>query len=252
MNTRRHLSTVVALITCCIAFTMTTGCSSLLPGKVEFFQRKVKAVPEKTAQAKEFEKQAARELTKNVNEAYDEATKNNATNSVIKPLEKAKTVAPALAESLGPPRTEWSGNSTNLSKSLYKQRAELDKDLEKYKNKVDKNVGKEIEDTGLIQLPYFVFIGILFAIACVAWFALKVLALANPGVGVGVKVAQVGGRAASNMLSEVIEAGEEFKNQVQKKISDLEIQRHVLELFRQAHLAKQSRETQNTIKKLTN
>jgi len=229
------------------------GCSALLPGKVEVFQREVKAVPAKSENDKETERQAADYLQTQLDIAYIEAVKSNETNSlVLNPLKDTRTVAPALSSSLGKPLSKWTGTSTNLARKLDKNSANLDSKLEKYRNRVAKDVGKDIEGTGLIQLPYLIFIGIIFFILVVGWTILKIVALSNPGLSAGIKVVEVGGKATAKIASELVEAGEEFKNRVRKKVADPKTQELVLELFRGAHLEKQSRGTQDVIKKLTN
>lgn len=228
-----------------------SGCSILSPGKKEFFQTKVPSFPEKT-KVEEKQKQAATFVAEKVNIAYDEGLKANVTNSVMAPLHDAKVVAAPLAESLGAPQVPYRGPATNLVDDLHKLEAKFDASMKKLEGKLDNLEGKKIEGTGLIQMGYFTWLAVLFGIFALLWFVLKIVGIFNPPVAMGMSAVSAGAGLLRRGFSEVVEAGEKFKDLVKNRVEDPETQQHILDLFRRAHLETQSRDVQTVIKHLTN
>ena len=68
----------------------------------------------------------------------------------------------------------------------------------------------------------------------------------------GMSAVSAGAGLLRRGFSEVVEAGEKFKDLVSKKVEDPAMQQHILDLFRRAHLETQSRDVQTVIKQLTN
>lgn len=228
-----------------------SGCSILSPGKKELFQTKVPTFPEK-AKVEEKQKQAATFVAEKVGIAYDEGLKANVTNSVMSPLYEAKVVAAPLAESLGSPQTPYRGTATNLVDELHKLDAKFDAAMRKLEGKLGELEGKKIEGTGLIQMGYFTWLFVLFGIFALLWFVLKIVSIFNPPVAMGMSAVSAGSNLLRRGFNEVIEAGENFKNAVKAKVEDPDTQERVLEMFRQAQLAAQSRDVQLVVKQLTN
>lgn len=227
-----------------------SGCG-IIPKSVELFQKKVKPVPVKTEKAAELERQAIDFIDQKVEKAYIAGIKENVSTNVIQPLRDAHIVAPSLLTSLGPPATPWKSTSTNLALSLDKSTAALNSKLEDYRDKNEKLEGKKIEGTGIVQMPWLVYIAILVILFYIIKFALSIYGSINPVVGLGFRVAKVPVDLLKRGFSEIIEAGETFKDSIEDKIEDPVVKNEVIDLFRQAHLAKQSRDTQDVIQTIT-
>jgi hypothetical protein len=241
-----------AILVSCLSFFL-AGCF-LLPKKVEFGQKEIKAVPAKTEKHDELDRQAADYVDRKVDEAYIAAIHEDSSTNVTKPLGQAHVVSDALSTSLGPPKTPYNNNPTNLALSLDKGTATLNIKLEDYRDKMEPLIGKEIEGTGIIQMNYFVMIGgivllfwigsILFKIASVAgWF--------HPAVGIGVNALKLPAKAIAKITSEVIEGGEEFKKRIEEEVTDEATVNKIKEIFARSHQIKQSRDTQNAVRDLT-
>lgn len=227
------------------------GCAALMPGKKEFFQKEVPAYPTSPS-LEEKRREAATYVAEKVNTAYDEGLKANTTNSVMEPLQDAREVAAPLAASLGPPQKPYQGDGAALAKQLQKLEANLDAKLRKLEDKLSGVQGKDIEGTGLIQMGYFTWLAVLGGIIALLWFVLRIVSLFNPPVALGMSVASTGVGLVRRGFSEVIEAGEKFKDMVKKQVDDPELQSQVLDMFRRAQLESQSRDVQTVIKQLTN
>lgn len=228
------------------------GCGTLIPKRVELFQRKVKAVPEVSADAREYQRQAADFVARKTDETRIAAITEGASSNVVSTASDAHIVAEALSLSLGPPEDQWKREAERLATKLREQQAEFNDELAKYAARVDKDEGKKIEGTGLIRVPYFVWIGCIALVIFLAWTALKIYGSINPIVGLGTNTAgRIGSRLLSRGFSEVVEAGESFKEFVAKSELSDTVREQVLDLFRRAHEKEQSRDTQELIKTVT-
>lgn len=242
------LLTVVSLI-------FGSGCG-LIPKRVEFGQDKVERVPEKTAKRLEAERQAAKLAGEKAREAEKIATEDG--SAAAKPAGEAASLAESVSLSLGPPKNPWPNDSESaiLVARLERMLALHNEALRKFTEDNNKNAGKKIEGTGWLSVPYFVWAGgaviLIFVLLTLAKIALSVLATMNPGVGLGLKVAQIGGRGLSNAFSEVLKGGEAFKNRLKQR-NDITpaVRDELLELFKQSHQIEHSPETQRVIQHLT-
>lgn len=228
------------------------GCSTFIPKRVELGQDKVQRFPQPSAKRKEAERQAVLLAAQKAREAEKLAQLDN--SAAAKPAGEAATLAESVSVSLGPPLKPWTGEVEALKIKLDRLTADYNALLVKFAEKNDKNEGKKIEGTGWLSVPYFVWTGGALLLVFFGFIALKVvlslLSVANPGVAVGMKVAQVGGRTVSKAFSELIHGGEAFKQRVQEKLAP-EVSEQVLELFREMQERRQSTETQKLIKELT-
>lgn len=238
------------LLTAALIFTF-TSCSIFSPGKKEFFQKEVPAYPQKT-KVEEDQRVAADFVAKKLTIAVNEAEKNQITNTVLEPIKEAHSVAGPLADSLGHPVTPHIGAASNLVAKIDKDESKYEAALRKLEVKLTTLEGKDIEGTGAIQIGYFTYIGILLIVASIGWFILKLLALSNPPLALGTQVVSAGASLLRRGFTEVVSAGEKFKDMLKKKVEDPETQQQILDLFRQAHLEVQSADTQQVIKTLTN
>jgi len=250
--TQKMLKGLAATVTLAVSLAILAGCGTLIPKKVEFFQKKVQAVPEKTAKDLEVERQAAYAASLAARLTVDAAVKNNDPATVVTPAKNTEALTAAVSTSLGPPQTIPSGAVTNLANKVIENRAELDRKVARYADKVEPLVGKKIEGTGLIRIPYFVYIGGIALVIFLVWTGLKLYGSVNPVVGLGTNVVgRVSGSVLSGAVSELSKGGELFKEKVAESELTAEVKAKVLELFSHAHAKAQDKSTQDIVKALT-
>jgi hypothetical protein len=130
------------------------GCS-LIPKKVEYFQDRVRAVPERIPEAEESLRQAARLAAQRASETERAALVTEAAPEVVAPARDTAVLTGAVAEHVGPPTTPWTGEIQALITRMDTQEAHFRQALDTYREEVRTNVGKAIEGTGAIQVGYF-------------------------------------------------------------------------------------------------
>jgi len=240
------------LLALLIALGLLAGCGTLIPKKVEFFQRKVKAVPELSEKAQETQRQAADYVATKTEETKAAALATHADTNVVVLASDAYTVAGALSQSLGPPEDPWKKEAQRLALKLKSQQADHNADLADYSRHVDKDVGKKIEGTGLIRIPYFVYIGCIFLVLCLVWAGLKIYGSINPVVGLGVNsVGRVGSSVLARGYAELIKGGEEFKKEIEDSELSAEVKEKVIAWFTQHQKQEQSGDTKAIVQNLT-
>lgn len=227
------------------------GCS-LMPRDVEYFQRKVRPVPELSDSGREHQRQAAHYVAEKARQTKEAAIKAQADISVVVPATEASVVAESLSGSLGPAKSVYYGGATNLARSLDYDQAKLNSKISDYREHVEQDVGKKIEGTGLIQVGYFTQVAIILGVLALLWFGLKVYGMFNPFVGLGTNVV---GHVASKTLAlgfkQVVGAGEKFKQYLESStLSDAD-KAAVADLFSRAHIEGQDERIQDLIKSLT-
>ena len=145
-----------------------TGCG-LIPKPVEFGQDKVKAFPRHPAAQLEAERQAAALAADRAREAEDLADGTPA----AKPAGEAAELSEAVSRSLGPPSDPWKKEAEKLVVRLDSLTAKYNRLLDRFKEQNDENAGKKIEGTGFLQVPYFLWLGLLFGALFIVWNVLK-------------------------------------------------------------------------------
>jgi hypothetical protein len=236
-----------------------TGCTSLVPKNVEFFQKKVQPVPVATSSDREIQRQAAALAAKRAQDTLDAALLERVTNSVIEPAKDTVILTESVTESLGPPLHPQMGDASVVAARLDAAVAGLNKKLEAYRAEVQSLQGKKIEDTGLVKVSYFTYLLcwgagalVVLLLGSVAWGALKIYGIANPVVGLGTNAVSLGAATVSKALSQVIAGGEEFKTAVEAKFgTGSEVAKQVLDLFTVAHQKNQDSDVQVAVKTLT-
>jgi len=240
------------ILLCVAALALTTGCGSLIPKRLEFFQSKVKPFPELTASQKETQREAAALAAKRANDTLSAANKAGSPAEVISPASDTVDLTRSVSTSLGPPKSPYTGPATNLSTKLDGSTANLNNRVEDFAKREEKFVGHKVEGTGLFSISYFSYIGGILLLIFLAWTALKIYGMVNPAVGAGVGIV---GRVSSSVLSrgmaEVAAGGESFKNYLHTSGFDAAIKEKVLDLFSRAHKENQSSDVQDVIQKLT-
>jgi hypothetical protein len=175
--------TFAALLLMLVAVLLTSGCG-LMPKRVEYFQREVKAVPQKPDAMVESEKQGARLTADLVEAARIAAWAEQASTNVINPLDDAAPVARAVSSSMGQPASRWQGEPEVLADKIDARSARLDAKVEDYRQDVQRDVGKKIEGTGLLRIPWLINAGLWIGIPLVLfWVGRVALNIWNPAIG---------------------------------------------------------------------
>lgn len=140
-------------------------------------------------------------------------------------------------------------NVAQLLATMSKQNAVYTNEIKDYTDKITPNVGKKIDGTGVFEMGYFTYVGIVILLCMIVLGVLKFIAIANPGVGTGMKIAS---NIAGKALTELAYGGEKFKQYITAKYADKPQQvAEILATFKQAHLEEQSTETKEIVKKIT-
>lgn len=231
-----------------------SGCGTLLPKRVEFFQDKVAKFPEQKASEKEVQRQAAQRAHEKANETVNAAVAAQADLSVIRPAVETEVLTDAVSDSLGSPLHPANPEKTSekLATELRTSVAKLNARIDNFKADNNENAGKKIENTGVFKVGYFSMWAIILGGLLLLWGALKIYGMINPVVGIGTNVV---GRVSSTVLkkglSEITEGGEWFKNYLKESNLTADAKQAVLEIFRRSQIEAQSRDTQKLISRLT-
>jgi hypothetical protein len=235
-----------------LSLLLLTGCSSLIPKPVEFFQDKVHKMPTQKASEKETQRQAAQRAAEKARQVLDAALIEDASTAVVNPAKEVTQLTDSVSRSLGPPVSPSSLTSEDLSRKLDKAIAKLNQRLDEFKADNDENAGKKIEGSGAFSVPYFFYIAIIGFVVFVIFLVLKtfvhVAAAGNPAVGMGLQAVQLGGRGVAALAKEVIHGGEIFKEKIAAEMP--EFREKIEALFSSAHKEAQSPDTQAAVKKL--
>lgn len=239
------------LFTALLAMALLTGCSTLVPKRVEIGQDKVAPFPRPNSSEEEVKRQAAARAAEKAREAEKVAQGTPAET----PAHDAAVISEALGRNVGPPKNPFDGTPNDLVKALDKQTAKYDSRLREFAHDNDVNQGKKIEGTGWLSVPYFIWIGGFALIVAAGYAALK-LALglagaANPGVSLGLNAVGMGGRLLSKAFSQVVRGGQLFKKSLDDELDDPELKQKVLDLFAKAQDHAQDEPVRDAVKKLT-
>lgn len=241
-----------ALVIIALVSSLFTGCSSLFPKKVEFFQDKVERFPVAKGSEREIQRQAAQQAAEKAEQTLNAALTEGSTPAVVEPAKDTAKLTDSVSRSLGPPVSPSTDPSAVLSRKLDHAIAKLNQRLDDFKADNDKNVGHKIEDTGLLKVPYFAWLGIVGAAIFVVYLVLKtvvnVAAAGNPAVSLGLNAVQLGGRGAAALAKEVIKGGEVFRKRLAEEMP--EVQAKVEQLFVDSQRQAQSPSNQDAVKTL--
>jgi hypothetical protein len=116
-------------------------------------------------------------------------------------------------------------------------------------------VGKKIEGTGLIRIPYFLWVGLILLFLFLLWTALRIVGAIYPVVGLGVSGLSAAGRVGSatvkRALEQVVKGGEAFKEAVDRADLDDKAKTVVLDLLRRHQMVSQDTDIQELVRKMT-
>jgi len=242
-----------------LSMVLLPGCGTLIPKRVELFQKKVQALPEPSAKQKEVQREVAQRAVETAKRTADAAREENASTLVTLPADETVVLTEALAESVGPPLKQSKDDSAALAAELRAQIAQLNKKIDAFQVKNEEVAGKKIEGTGLVSVPYFVWLGGFVLVVVVLWhlgkLALAAASAANPGVAAGSALLSTGETLAANVVkkgfAQVVAGGEEFKTWVEKEITDSGLKQKILGAFVTAQKTVQDADVKSAVNKLT-
>lgn len=236
-----------------LALAAGVGCSTLVPKQVEFFQDKVQEFPRPEYRFQETRRQAARMLNQHLAGIENKFLAEGRSPDDVRPVSEAASLADALSTSLGPPLRPFKKPAQELTGQLDYETARYVDDVRTFADSNDKNAGKKIEGTGLVQIGYFSFLAVILFLGLAGYVVLKVVgtlgAAANPAVGLGLSVAQIPARLAGKALGQVLRGGEKFKDEIVKKANWTADE--ITRLFREQHERAQDGDAQDLVKHLT-
>ena len=223
-----------------------SGCS-LIPKRVEFFQDKVHRFPTPSEKQVELQREAAQKANDKAAQTLHEALKENLGPSLLVPALETEKLTAVVAESVGAPAKSPEKIETDaLIADLRAQLAKLDSKVDAFAKANDQNTGKKIEGTGLVQVPYFAWTGVILVFLLVGWYVLRTVAgaaaLANPGAAVGVGALNVAGSVVSKGFQQLVKGGQEFKDWVTKNVEPA-AQQKIIEAFNMLHKTAQDDST---------
>lgn len=214
---------------------MTTSCG-LLPKNVEFFQSKVKRFPEESAKLVELQKEAAFAAKIETQETVKAAILEDASTNLVQHATAAATLTDAVSTSLGPPLKE---PGQSVAVDLRRAVAKLDAKIDAFKQDNDENAGKKIEGTGLIQVPYLVYLAGFLVVVTVLWhlgkLALTAASVANPGAAVGLGAMNVAGNIAGKGFVQLVKGGKNFLKWVDEQVPDEALKAKLVDAFTASH-----------------
>ncbi len=233
------------------ALVFLTGCGTLIPKRVELFQDKVRKFPEATQAAKEVQKQAAQRAKEKANETLVAATAEQCSPAVIIPATETAILTDAVADVVGPPAKRPDIDTVKLADEVRKTLAVLSKKVDSFKEDSNENVGKKIEGTGLVQVPYFVWLGGFIVVAFIGFHVLKLVltaaSAANPGAAIGVGAMNVASSTASRGLVQLVNGGQKFLEWANKTIDDPILKQKVTDAFLTSHKKAQDGDVQAVV-----
>jgi hypothetical protein len=234
------------------------GCGTLIPKRVEFFQDKVKTFPEQKAKETETQREAAKMASEKATETLVAAVSAGASTKVTEPAKDTMILTESVSRSLGPPQSPSVDPAAVLALKLDAAVAKLNTRIDDFKKDSNENAGKKIEGTGLFSVPYFIWIGMVlvfvfigFILLAVLWSFIKMYALSNPPLQLGMNAVKAGSGFLKKALVEVTKGGEEFKDRVLAEVKDPEIQAQIKKMFKIEHERAQSSDTKAFVKQLT-
>lgn len=236
-----------------------TGCSSLIPKRVELGQDKVEKMPVAKSSERETQRQTAQRAALRADETLRAAILEDSSPAVVTPAAETTVLAGAVSRSLGPPTKPSTDSTDILARKLDTAIAKLNARVDDFRYDNDKNFGKAIEGTGFLQIPYVVWLGgafvlvfIIVIVVGIGWTALKAYSFSNPPVALGLKAVQTGGALAAKAVGQLVGGGEKFKGWLKTELPHVsdEVKKQVEELFISAHKESSDETVRNVVKEL--
>jgi hypothetical protein len=253
------MKTLYSVLVALVLMASVTGCSTLMPKSVELFQKKVPSYPTLTASDLEKQREAAALAASEADKALHAAVSLQAPDVITIPAANSATLSKSVSESLGPPKFPATSPAQKVAAGLDYSHAKYNDKLADYAKDIDKYAGKKIEGTGLISVPYFLWLGgvallcgLLYFAGRIAWTALKAYGNTNPLVAVGTSGVSLLASELAKGFHQVVIGGETFKNAVEAKFgAESAVSKDVLALFQKAHVTTQDDNIQNAVQQIT-
>jgi polyhydroxyalkanoate synthesis regulator phasin len=237
-----------------LSLLLLTGCGTLIPKRVEFFQDKVHKFPTAPAKQVELQKEAAWLAQERAVATLDAALAEGSSTNVVTNAQDTAKLSGIVSESLGPPAKAPTDADKTVD-ALRAQIAKLDAKIQSFAKENDENAGKKIEGTGLLQIPYFVYVGLVVFVLVIGWHLAKLvltgLSTANPGALVGLGAMNVTGNLAGKVVTQVVQGGENFLSKLKAEITDPTLQKQVTDLFLASHKQAQDADVKAVVNNLT-
>lgn len=236
-----------------LLLTLLSGCS-LIPKPVELFQKKVGEFPSVTESEKEYQRRVIKLEQERVHQVNDAAIADGAGNNIVVPAHDAVRLADALSSEVGPPKYPAT-DSDSAIQDLSHAKAKRDYRVDDFAAANEKVEGKKIEGTGLLQIPYFVWLGGFLIIAVIGWHLAKIVLTAATMTpqgaiagSVGLGVMNVGSELAGKALTQVIAGGKKFLGSIGSVVDDPAVVAKIQELFAASHDSQQDSDVQTVVK----
>ncbi len=223
----------------------------MIPKSVEFFQSKVHSVPTKSDYQVELERRVAFMAKEKTATAEKAAIAEESSEAVTVPLGDAVQLNDALSADLGAPAKRHAGPVKELVVKLERKEAQLRDKVDDFADRNNKMAGKPVEGTGLIRIPYLLWIGIIFGTLFLVWTGLKIYSAFNPAVALGMQGTRIAGHVLSKGFSQVLSGTERFKSRLSESSLSDEARTEVLELLSHSQASAQDEDIQKVIQVLT-
>jgi len=242
------------LVSLLVASVFLAGCGSLIPKRVELFQDKVKKFPVATQAQKEVQRQAAQRAKEKANEVLIAAVAEKASPFVISPATETVVLTDAVADVVGPPAKRPTVDSVTLADEVRKTLATQAKKVDSFKEDSNENVGKKIEGTGLVQVPYFAWLGGFLVVVFVGWhlakLALTAASAANPGALVGVGAMNATSATVAKGMVQLVTGGQQFLKWANEELDDPILRQKVVDAFTVSHKQAQDQDVKSVVDSL--
>lgn len=234
-----------------------SGCA-LIPKPVELFQKKVKSFPEASAKQVEVQRETAQRAKEAASTTFVAAVHENVSANVLAPARDTVVLTDAVATSLGPPAKPSVAPADELATELRGQIAKLNRKIDAFAEANEKVEGKKIEGTGFLQIPYFVYVGLVVLVVVVGWHLAKTALLAgsiaNPALAPLLGVARSGMGAveadAGKGVRQLVAGGQSFLSKLETEVTDPALRQRLKDLFTSSHKQAQDEDVKATVDKL--
>lgn len=228
---------------------------SLVPKNVEFFQKKVKPFPDPTPKQEEVQRETAARAKEAAADTLVTAVKEDSSTNLVAKATDTAVLTDAVAVSLGPPISPSGAPATELASDLNHQVAKHNKKVDKFADANEAVEGKKIEGTGLLSVPYFLWVGIIALVVIVGWhlakLALTAASAANPGAMVGVAGMNITSATAAKAVHQIVTGGEAFLAWVKTEITDSGLSQKITDAFLNAHKKAQDSDVKAVVNQIT-
>lgn len=233
---------------CALVLVLLASCT-LVPKQIEYFQDRIEAVPERSAEAEEGLRQAAQLAANKAVETERAAIAAAAPLDVLSPARDTVALTDTVSDQIGPPLRPWKGEVERLLEHIDRLEARYQRDMNRYSEEVQELEGKVIEGTGMIRMGYFTHLFLILVLLLVGWIALRIVAATNAPLHAGLGVIHGGNKALGRAVLEIVEAGQDFKTAIEERFAHQpELAKAIIDEFNTTQRQSQSRDVQAAVK----